>query len=58
MIILGGSGGWTVGCSFMDGRSNKQPANSFNKQIAVGFSHEAQGPQLECSQGPAVVNYT
>lgn len=44
--------------SFVAGRNNKQPANSFNKQIPVGISHEAEGPQLECSQGPAVVHYT
>lgn len=47
-----------TGCSFMPSRDNKQATNSFNKQIPIGISHEAEGPQLECSQGPAVVHYT
>lgn len=41
----------------MDGRSNKQLTNNFNKQIPIGISHEAKRPQLECSQGPAVAHY-
>lgn len=38
--------------------NNKWPTNSFNKQFPIGMSHDAEGPQLECSQGPAVVHYT
>lgn len=57
---VGGGGGDTggAGCPFMVGRNNKQQTNSFNKQIPIGISHDAKGPQLECSQGPAVVHYT
>lgn len=52
----GGDNTNATGCSSVAGRNNKQPTNSFNKQIPVGISHEAEGPQLECSQGPAVVH--
>lgn len=52
----GGDNVGVTGCSFMP-RNNKQATNSFNKQIPIGISHEAEGPQLECSQGPAVVHY-
>lgn len=54
----GGDGVGVTGCFFMSSRNNKQATNSFNKQIPIGISHEAEGPQLECSQGPAVVHYT
>lgn len=29
---------------------NKQPTNSFNKQIPIWISHEAEGPPMECSE--------
>lgn len=47
----GGDNVRLTGCFFTAGRNNKQPTNSFNKQIPVGISHEAEGPQLECFTG-------
>ena len=52
----GGDNTGATGGSFMAGRNNKQPTNSFNTQIPIGISQEAEGPQLEFSQGTAVVH--
>lgn len=53
-VILGGIP-LITGCSFDAGRNNKQPTNSFNKQIPIRISHEAEDPQLECSEASCLV---